>query len=105
MAYKHQNNKKLALDSGIQTIQVLTNDDEVCIPRPSSILLAVLERRELCLPYFAGWFPEKNTKLKKSQLFRRTVRKMHTCQKPVEVQKSMPGNKVLHATRRTAKRC
>ena len=22
---------------------------------------------------------------------------MHTCQKPVEVQKSMPGNKVLHA--------
>ena len=48
---------------------------------------------------------KKNTKLKKSQLFRRTVRKMHTCQKPVEVQKSMPGNKVLHATRRTAKRC
>ena len=35
-------NKKLALDSGIQTNQILTNDDEVCIPRLSSILLAVL---------------------------------------------------------------
>ena len=32
--------KKLALDSGIQTNQILTND-EVCIPRLSSILLAV----------------------------------------------------------------
>ena len=95
----------MVLDSGIQTTQILTNDDEVCIPRLSSILLAVLERRELCLPYFAGWFPEKKYKTQKSQLFRRTLRKMHTCQKPVEVQKSMPGNKVLHATSRTAKRC
>ena len=34
-------NKKLALNSGIQTNQILTNDDEVCIPRLSSILLAV----------------------------------------------------------------
>ena len=25
-------NKKLALNSGIQTNQILTNDDEVCIP-------------------------------------------------------------------------
>ena len=33
--------KKLALNSGIQTNQSLTNDDEVCIPRRSSILLAV----------------------------------------------------------------
>ena len=32
----------MALDSGIQTNQILTNDDEVCIPRLSSILLAVL---------------------------------------------------------------
>ena len=32
--------KKLALDSGIQTNQILKND-EVCIPRLSSILLAV----------------------------------------------------------------
>ena len=32
-------NKKLALNSGIQTYQILTNDDEVCIP---SILLAVI---------------------------------------------------------------
>ena len=35
-------NKKLALDSGIQTNQILTNDDEVCIPSLSIILLAVL---------------------------------------------------------------
>ena len=35
-------NKKLALDSGIQTNQILTNDVEVCIPRLSSIILAVL---------------------------------------------------------------
>ena len=34
--------KKLALNStGIQTYQILINDDEVCIPRLSSILLAV----------------------------------------------------------------
>ena len=32
-------NKKLALNSGIQTHQILTNDDEVCIPSLSSILL------------------------------------------------------------------
>ena len=31
----------MALNSGIQTNQILTNDDEVCIPRVSSILLAV----------------------------------------------------------------
>ena len=36
-----QKNKKLALNSGIETYQILTNDDEVCIPRLSSILLAV----------------------------------------------------------------
>ena len=34
-------NKKLALNLGIQTYQILTNDDEVCIPSLSSILLAV----------------------------------------------------------------
>ena len=34
-------NKKLALNSGIQTNQILTNDVEVCIPRLSSIILAV----------------------------------------------------------------
>ena len=42
MINKCQENKKLALDSGIQTNQILTNDDEVCIPRLSSILLAVI---------------------------------------------------------------
>ena len=34
-------NKKLALKLGIQTYQILTNDDEGCIPSLSSILLAV----------------------------------------------------------------
>ena len=34
-------NKKLVLNLGIQTYQILTNDDEVCIPSLSSILLAV----------------------------------------------------------------
>ena len=38
---KCQKNKKLALTLGIQTYQILTNDDEVCIPSISSILLAV----------------------------------------------------------------
>ena len=33
--------KKLALNSGIQTYQIFRNDDEVCIPSLSSILLAV----------------------------------------------------------------
>ena len=36
-----QKNKKLALKFGIQTYQILTNDDEVCIASLSSILLAV----------------------------------------------------------------
>ena len=39
--YKCQKNKKLALKLGIQTYQILTNDDEACIPSLSSILLAV----------------------------------------------------------------
>ena len=33
--------KKLALNSRIQTNQILTNDDEVSIPSLSSVLLAV----------------------------------------------------------------
>ena len=33
--------QKLALNSGIQTYQILANDDEVCIPSLSNILLAV----------------------------------------------------------------
>ena len=41
--YKCQKNKKMALNSGIQTNQILTNNDEVCIPRLSSIFLAVTE--------------------------------------------------------------
>ena len=38
-----QKYKKLALDLGPQTYQIFTNDDEVCIPSLSSILLAVLK--------------------------------------------------------------
>ena len=34
-------NKKLTLKLGIQTDQILTNNDEVCFPSLSSILLAV----------------------------------------------------------------
>ena len=50
-------NMKLALHSGIiQTYQILTNDDEVCIPSLSSILLAVfsnfvVDPRFLALPH------------------------------------------------------
>jgi hypothetical protein len=36
-----QKNKKSALNSEIQTNQILKNDDEVYIPRLSSILLTV----------------------------------------------------------------
>ena len=35
----------------IQTNQILTNDDEVCIPRRSSILLAVLHSLPRALSY------------------------------------------------------
>ena len=35
-----QKNKKFSLNSGIENNQILTKDDEVCIPRLSSILLA-----------------------------------------------------------------
>ena len=38
--------KKLALKLGIQTYQILRNDDEVCIPSLSSILLAVSLRKQ-----------------------------------------------------------
>ena len=40
--YNCQKYKKLALKLWIQTYQILKNDDEVCIPSLSSILLAVL---------------------------------------------------------------
>jgi hypothetical protein len=47
----------MALNSGIQTYQILTNDDEVCIPSLSSILLALLRIKgvsdlETCMDYF-----------------------------------------------------
>ena len=35
--------KKLALNSGIQTYQILTNDDKVCISSLSSSILAVFK--------------------------------------------------------------
>ena len=55
--YKLEKNKKLPLNSGIQTYQILTNDDEVCIPSLSSILLALLRIKgvsdlETCMDYF-----------------------------------------------------
>jgi hypothetical protein len=43
MPYKRQKDKKLALKLEIQTYQILTNDDELCIPSISIILLAVFE--------------------------------------------------------------
>ena len=49
-------NKKLALNSGIQANQILTNDYEVYFSRLSSILLALLgllrtnESKEICSP-------------------------------------------------------
>ena len=45
-------NKKLTSKLGIQTYQILTNDDEVCIPRLSSILLAVTELVQIKLAAF-----------------------------------------------------
>ena len=45
MPYKRQRNKKLALRLGIETYQILTNDDEFCIPSLSSILLAVVQHQ------------------------------------------------------------
>ena len=36
----------MALKLGIQTYQILANDDEVCIPSHSSILLAVMTNEE-----------------------------------------------------------
>ena len=51
-------NKKLALNSGIKSYQILTNDDEVCIPSLSSILLAVCLKTKttkiILLPGFKG---------------------------------------------------
>ena len=40
-AIKHTKKKKLALKLGTQTIQILTSNDEVCIPSLSSIISAV----------------------------------------------------------------
>ena len=51
-------NKKLDLNSGVQTNQILTNDDEVCISRLPSILLAVTIAR-------ISKFCQKITKLHK----------------------------------------
>ena len=44
-------NKTLALNSGIQTNQILTNDDEGCLPSLSSILLAVFKHIGVRLYY------------------------------------------------------
>ena len=47
MSYKRQTDKKLALELGIQTYQILPNDDEVCIPSLSSIFLAVKHMKRI----------------------------------------------------------
>ena len=47
-------NRKLTLNSGIQTYQILTNDDEVSIPSISSILLAVLHLVLITLLVYAN---------------------------------------------------
>ena len=43
-------NEELALNSGIQTYQILTNDDEVCIPSLYSILIAVIKSSNFTNP-------------------------------------------------------
>ena len=40
-SYKHQKDKKLASKLEMQTYQIMTSDDEVCIPSLSRILLTV----------------------------------------------------------------
>ena len=53
--FKGQKNKKLALNSWIQTYQILTNDDEVCIPSLSSILIAVAPCIKLSMLINTQW--------------------------------------------------
>ena len=57
--YTCQKKKKLALKLGIQTYQILANDDEVCIRSLSSILLFWWKHgrrhRHICLKYFRKW--------------------------------------------------
>ena len=58
-------NKKLALKLGIQTYQILTNDDEICIPSLSSILLAVVGVM-LLVQFLISKFEKKNIELGKT---------------------------------------
>ena len=44
--YKRQKNKKLPLKLGIQTYQIFTKNDEVCIPSLPSILLAAWDMKK-----------------------------------------------------------
>ena len=44
----------MALNSGIQTYQILTNDDEVCTPSSSSIFLFVISSPENLIIYIRG---------------------------------------------------
>ena len=50
--YKCQEYKILSLNSRTQTYQILTNDDEVCIPRLYCILIAVRSNAA-----FSNWVP------------------------------------------------
>ena len=61
-------NKKLALNSGIQTYKILTNDDEVYIPSLYSILLAKQKPRSyvtfcVCNENSNNWVAENCRKL------------------------------------------
>ena len=63
----------MALNSGIQTNQILTNDDEVCIPHLSSILLAVcVHWKQKVIPHCNGLGLNliSRTKSKRSKIWR-----------------------------------
>ena len=72
--------KKLALNSGIQTYQILTNNDEVCIQSLSSILLAVCigvwkqrQQTYILLPGFKGPWLYKYNLRKRFYNFRKKI--------------------------------
>ena len=47
MPKKYKNGFRIRNKYQLETYQILTNDDEVCIPSLSSILLAVMQLEEL----------------------------------------------------------
>ena len=53
--------RKLALNSGIQTYQILIKDDEIYIPSLSSILLAVRDHPFKTSAFLGGIWPNLQT--------------------------------------------